>query len=279
MQARIKELEAELIINKQKIGLMKKTNSLVKQYYSNKTLKLTVVLACFLAFLSSCNKDEIRIYKPVDKMHIGKTYAYNYTIDNIKQGESGVVLNFYKEEVTDLDYIEYDETNCYFVFRKGDTSKYKISWDFTAHNCYVEIQYSQNGMWHKINQYDWNEYILTANDGMLIRMTCQPGKKQINMKVSEFSIKEYTGEQNSNQMGNFEENRKAKEERKERDKASRENLGKFFYDLAKLSFATLVIGSTASVIIQENNLESWIIISVGAFVTYIFAYIGYKIIK
>ena len=49
-------------------------------------------------------------------------------------------------------------------------------------------------MWHKINQYDWNEYILTANDGMLIRMTCQPGKKQINMKVSEFSIKEYTGE-------------------------------------------------------------------------------------
>ena len=87
---------------------MKKTNSLVKQYYSNKTLKLTVVLACFLAFLSSCNKDDIRIYKPVDKMHIGKTYAYNYTIDNIKQGESGVVLNFYKEEVTDLDYIEYD---------------------------------------------------------------------------------------------------------------------------------------------------------------------------
>ena len=109
--------------------------------------------------------------------------------------------------------------------------------------------------------------------------TCNAGKKQINMKVSEFSIKEYTGEQNSNQMGNFEESRKAKEERKERDKASRENLGKFFYDLAKLSFATLVIGSTASVIIQENNLESWIIISIGAFVTYIFAYIGYKIIK
>lgn len=50
-------------------------------------------------------------------------------------------------------------------------------------------------------------------------------------------------------MSNFEGNRKAKEELKERDKTSRENLGKFFYDLAKLSFATLVIGSTASVII------------------------------
>ena len=109
--------------------------------------------------------------------------------------------------------------------------------------------------------------------------TYNAGNNQINMKVSEFSIKEYNGKQNSNQMSNFEENRKAKEERKERDKASRENLGKFFYDLAKLSFATLVIGSTASVIIQENNLESWIIISIGTFVTYIFAYIGYKIIK
>ena len=77
-------------------------------------------------------------------------------------------------------------------------------------------------------------------------------------------------------MSNFEENRKAKEELKERDKTSRENLGKFFYDLAKLSFATLVIGSTASVIIQENNFDFWIIISIGAFVTYIFAYIGYN---
>ena len=90
---------------------MKKLNFLVKQYNKNKTqngfLKLTIVLACFLAFLSSCNKEETRIYKPIDKMHIGKTFAYNYTFDNIKEGESDVVLNFYKEEVTDLDYIEY----------------------------------------------------------------------------------------------------------------------------------------------------------------------------
>ncbi len=80
-------------------------------------------------------------------------------------------------------------------------------------------------------------------------------------------------------MGKFVEQQKAKEEQKERDRTSRENLGKFFYDLAKLSFATLVIGSTASVIIKEDDVDSWIIISIGAFVTYIFAYIGYKIIK
>ncbi len=80
-------------------------------------------------------------------------------------------------------------------------------------------------------------------------------------------------------MGKFVEQQKAKEEQNERDRTSRENLGKFFYDLAKLSFATLVIGSTASVIIKEDDVDSWIIISIGAFVTYIFAYIGYKIIK
>ncbi len=80
-------------------------------------------------------------------------------------------------------------------------------------------------------------------------------------------------------MGKFVEQQKAKEEQNNRDRTSRENLGKFFYDLAKLSFATLVIGSTASVIIKEDDVDSWIIISIGAFVTYIFAYIGYKIIK
>lgn len=177
---------------------MKKLNFLVKQYNKNKTqngfLKLTIVLACFLAFLSSCNKEETRIYKPIDKMHIGKTFAYNYTFDNIKEGESDVVLNFYKEEVTDLDYIEYDETNCCFIFRKGETSKYKISWDFKTYGSYVEVQYCQNGMWHQMNKYDWNDYILTANDGMSVRMICKPGNKQINMTVYQFSIEEYKGE-------------------------------------------------------------------------------------
>ena len=80
-------------------------------------------------------------------------------------------------------------------------------------------------------------------------------------------------------MNNFDNNRLKREEVKERDKVSRENLGKFFYDLAKLSFATLVMGSVASVFIKDNNAEAWIIIAIGTFVTYIFAYIGYKIIK
>ena len=55
----------------------------------------------------------------------------------------------------------------------------------------MEVQYGQNGIWHKMNNYDWNEYILTANDGMTVRMVCQPSKKQIDLTVSDFSIEEY----------------------------------------------------------------------------------------
>lgn len=144
--------------------------------------------------LSSCNDDEIRVYEPVDKMHIGEQYVFDYTLDNIKQGDSVIVLNFYRDEVTKLDYIEYDEENCCFVFRKGSTSKYVVSWDFKSYDSYVEVQYGQNGMWHKMNLYDWNDYILTANDGMTVRMVCEPNDSRINLIVQEFSIEEYTDE-------------------------------------------------------------------------------------
>ena len=80
-------------------------------------------------------------------------------------------------------------------------------------------------------------------------------------------------------MGNWEKKREEKQNIREREMVSKETLGKFFYDLSKLSFAALVIGSVASVVINKNNIDSWIIISIGTFVTYIFAYIGYKIIK
>nr|DAS77146.1 MAG TPA: ATP synthase subunit alpha [Caudoviricetes sp.]DAU60081.1 MAG TPA: ATP synthase subunit alpha [Caudoviricetes sp.] len=80
-------------------------------------------------------------------------------------------------------------------------------------------------------------------------------------------------------MGNWEKKQEEKQNIREREMVSKETLGKFFYDLSKLSFAALVIGSVASVVINKNNIDSWIIISIGAFVTYIFAYIGYKIIK
>lgn len=154
----------------------------------------------FLVFLcvvlSSCGADDdLRVYEPVDKLHIGEQYVFDTTLNNIRQGDSVVVLNFYKEEVTDLDYVDYDEDYCCFVFRKGTTSKYKISWDFSSYSSYVEVQYGQNGMWYKMNQYDWKERILTANDGMTVRMVCDPSKSQINLTVNKFSIEEYIPEE------------------------------------------------------------------------------------
>ena len=70
-----------------------------------------------------------------------------------------------------------------------------------------------------------------------------------------------------------------KKEVKEKEKTSRETLGKFFYDLAKISFTALVVGSVVSVATQQEKVENWVLILIGIFVTYIFSYIGYKIIK
>lgn len=165
---------------------------------SIKKIRLSMALLPFLMFLVvsilSCSDDDLRVYEPVDKLHIGEQYVFDTTLNNIRQGDSIVVLNFYKDEVTGLDYVDYDEESCCFVFRKGKTSKYRISWDFSSSNSYVEVQYGQNGMWYKMNQYGWSEYILTANDGMTVRMVCEPSKKHINLIVNEFSIEEYTSE-------------------------------------------------------------------------------------
>lgn len=78
-------------------------------------------------------------------------------------------------------------------------------------------------------------------------------------------------------MGSWSEQQEVKKEVKEKEKTSRETLGKFFYDLAKISFTALVVGSVVSVATQQEKVEYWILI--GIFVTYIFSYIGYKIIK
>ena len=68
----------------------------------------SLVLLC--VGLSSCSADDdLRVYEPIDKLHIGEQYVFDTTLNNIRQGDSVVVLNFYKEEVTDLDYVDYDE--------------------------------------------------------------------------------------------------------------------------------------------------------------------------
>lgn len=80
-------------------------------------------------------------------------------------------------------------------------------------------------------------------------------------------------------MGNFMKQQEARKEGKEKERTSRETLGKFFYDLAKISFTALVIGSIVSVATQQEKSEYWLLILIGVFATYIFSYIGYRIIK
>lgn len=68
-------------------------------------------------------------------------------------------------------------------------------------------------------------------------------------------------------------------EDREKDKMSRENLGKFFYDLAKASFTTMVITNVVTMFISENYILAIILFFVGVIATTVFARIGYKIIK
>lgn len=80
-------------------------------------------------------------------------------------------------------------------------------------------------------------------------------------------------------MSNFAKQQEEKNEAKEKEKLNRETLGKFFYDLAKIAFTALVIGSTASLIVKQDKIEYWLLIAIGSIATYIFSVIGYKIIK
>ncbi len=71
----------------------------------------------------------------------------------------------------------------------------------------------------------------------------------------------------------------AKEDR-EKEKTSRETLGKFFFDLAKTCFAALVVGDFVSIFLGEGDVTLYLVIlAVGIVATVILSRIGYKILK
>ena len=77
-------------------------------------------------------------------------------------------------------------------------------------------------------------------------------------------------------MGNWERQQTM---RKERDKVRRETLGKFFFDLAKLVFAAIVLGEI--LLLQENVFDKscWAMIIIGLSTIYSLAWLGNKILK
>lgn len=157
----------------------------------------TMALVC----LVSCQEEEIAYY-PIGKKHLGEMYT-EYSIANICSTDSvsRISLNFYADEVTSLPYISYDESTCVFRFNRGSTDKYLISWEYDTEGSYVEVQYGQNGMWYTVNEQKHSgSYLLTANDGMGVRMCIRSGgtviidgdevKYGIGVTVHRFSIEE-----------------------------------------------------------------------------------------
>ena len=69
------------------------------------------------------------------------------------------------------------------------------------------------------------------------------------------------------------------EERKEKDRTRREKLAGFFYDLAKITFAGLVIGVLSPIMSGVNELSDWCSLFIGVMLTVLSAMLANKILK
>lgn len=78
---------------------------------------------------------------------------------------------------------------------------------------------------------------------------------------------------------NFEKQNETKQERKEKDKISRETLGKYFYDLSKLSFGAMVLGVGVPWFSDTKDNSLGILFLLGIATTAFWAYLGFKILK
>lgn len=68
-------------------------------------------------------------------------------------------------------------------------------------------------------------------------------------------------------------------EDKAKERTSREELGKFFFDIAKATFTVMVLTNTIAMFINKNFELAIGVFVIGVFATYIMAQIGYSIIK
>ncbi len=80
-------------------------------------------------------------------------------------------------------------------------------------------------------------------------------------------------------MGNYEENRKLKEEVKKKNDLRKEKIAGYFFDLSKLSFAGMVIGSITPLFTDVNHGFNWYSTLLGVITTYVFAFFANRILK
>ena len=72
----------------------------------------------------------------------------------------------------------------------------------------------------------------------------------------------------------------ATKDEKEKEKNAREQLGKFFYDLAKMTFGVMVLENSAAVFgLTEFSVSSLVVLAAGSFSTVGLAYMGNKVLK
>ncbi len=80
-------------------------------------------------------------------------------------------------------------------------------------------------------------------------------------------------------MEEFKANQELSRAIQENRKQLRETLGKFFLDLAKIAFSTMVVGSVVSIASDINRPNSWIIATLGVVSTCLLTFTGYRMIK
>ena len=69
-------------------------------------------------------------------------------------------------------------------------------------------------------------------------------------------------------------------EDREKLKSSRDNLSKFFYDLAKTSFTAMVVGDVVTMFLKEQvTVTASLLFVVGIIASYLLALFGYRISK
>lgn len=66
---------------------------------------------------------------------------------------------------------------------------------------------------------------------------------------------------------------------KEKERSSRENLGKFFYDLAKATFTIMVLTNTVTILTSDNYKLAAVMFLWGMPATIVLARVGYLTIK
>jgi hypothetical protein len=81
-------------------------------------------------------------------------------------------------------------------------------------------------------------------------------------------------------LSNFEENMKAKEEQKEKDKVRKEKLSGYFFNLSQLTYTALVLGGMV-LFFQGDKISHMLVVMlfVGCILAYALAKIGNNLLK